>query len=118
MSGEVFCQLAAGECEACRVGAPEVSEQAMPELLAALPEWQLCTSTGVKQLQRLFVFKNFVAAQAFTNRVAELAEQHNHHPAILLEWGKVTVTWWTHKINGLHRNDFVMAAKTDSLLVL
>jgi len=115
VSEELLCQLAEGECEACRADAPEVSERELPPLLAALPEWQLCVIGEVKQLQRLFVFKNFVEAQAFTNRVAELAEQHNHHPAILLEWGKVTVTWWTHKIHGLHRNDFVMAAKTDRL---
>jgi 4a-hydroxytetrahydrobiopterin dehydratase len=56
-----------------------------------------------------------VEALDFTNRVGELAEQQGHHPAIITEWGKVTVTWWTHKIKGLHRNDFIMAAKTDRL---
>ena len=115
MTKEVFCQLAQGQCEVCRADAPKVDERDMPPLLAALPDWQLSVVDGVKQLQRLCVFKNFVEAQAFVNRVADLAEAHNHHPAILLEWGKVTVTWWTHKINGLHRNDFVMAAKTDRL---
>lgn len=117
MSEEIFCQLAQGECEACHADAPKIDERDMPPLLAALPGWQLRVVGEVKQLERLFVFKNFVEAQAFTNQVAELSEVHNHHPAILLEWGKVTVTWWTHKIHGLHRNDFVMAAKTDSLNV-
>jgi 4a-hydroxytetrahydrobiopterin dehydratase len=70
---------------------------------------------GIKRLERTFKFKNFVQALAFTNKVGELAEAEGHHPAILTEWGKVTVTWWTHKIRGLHRNDFVMAAKTDRL---
>lgn len=50
---------------------------------------------------------------AFTQKIAVLAEDENHHPAILTEWGKVTVLWWSHKINGLHVNDFIMAAKTD-----
>jgi 4a-hydroxytetrahydrobiopterin dehydratase len=61
------------------------------------------------------VYKNFVEALHFTNKVGELAETEGHHPSLLTEWGKVTVTWWTHKINGLHRNDFIMAAKTDEL---
>jgi len=112
----MFCQLAQGECEACRADAPQVGERELSTLLVALPEWQLFLMGEVKQLQRLFVFNNFLEAQAFANRVGDLAEQHNHHPAILLEWGKVTVNWWTHVINGLHRNDFVMAAKTNQLL--
>ena len=65
--------------------------------------------------QQEFKFKNFVQALEFTNQVGRLAEEECHHPALLTEWGRVTVTWWTHKIKGLHRNDFVMAAKTDEL---
>lgn len=83
--------------------------------LAELPDWRLIEQDGEPQLQRAFRFRNFAEALAFTNQVAELAEQENHHPAILLEWGKVTVRWWTHKIGGLHRNDFIMAARTDAL---
>ncbi len=62
-----------------------------------------------------FKFKNFVQSLEFTNQVGALAEAEGHHPALLTEWGRVTVTWWTHKIKGLHRNDFIMAAKTDQL---
>ena len=69
----------------------------------------------MRNLERVFKWKNFVQALAFTNRVGELAEEEGHHPALLTEWGKVTVTWWTHKIKGLHRNDFIMAARTDQL---
>jgi 4a-hydroxytetrahydrobiopterin dehydratase len=69
----------------------------------------------IKRLQRAFKFKNFAEALQFTNQVGALAEEEGHHPALLTEWGKVTVTWWTHKIKGLHRNDFIMAAKTDEL---
>jgi 4a-hydroxytetrahydrobiopterin dehydratase len=60
-------------------------------------------------------FPNFTEALAFTNRVGALAEADGHHPALLTEWGRVTVTWQTHKIRGLHLNDFIMAAKTDEL---
>jgi len=103
-------------CEACRADAPKVNAGEIRELLPEIPDWQVIDVNGVERLQRVFKFKNFVDAINFTRQVGELAEQHNHHPAILTEWGKVTVSWWTHKIGGLHRNDFVMAAKTDELL--
>ena len=67
------------------------------------------------RLVRTFRVRTFADALALTQRVGELAESEGHHPAILTEWGKVTVSWWTHKIRGLHRNDFIMAAKTDAL---
>jgi 4a-hydroxytetrahydrobiopterin dehydratase len=70
---------------------------------------------GIPQLERIFKFKIFAQAVAFTLKVGELAETEKHHPAILTEWGNVTVTWWTYAIGGLHRNDFIMAAKTDEL---
>src|SRR6266850_7202845 len=69
----------------------------------------------MKRLQRAFRFRNFAEALRFTNRVGALAEDEGHHPAILTVWGRVTVTLWTHKIRGLHRNDFIVAAKIDSL---
>ena len=69
----------------------------------------------MRRLERAFTFSDFAAALAFTNRVGAAAEAEGHHPALLTEWGRVTVTWWTHAIRGLHRNDFVMAAKTDAL---
>ena len=67
----------------------------------------------IERLERVFRFKDFAGALGFANRVGALAEAENHHPAILVEWGRTTVTWWTHKVRGLHRNDFFMAAKTD-----
>lgn len=102
-------------CEACRADAPRVTEQEMQDLMKDVPDWQLVEAAGIKQLQRVFTFDNFAKALAFTNRVGALAEEQQHHPAILTEWGKVTVTWWTHKIKGLHKNDFIMAARTDTL---
>lgn len=82
---------------------------------AQVPEWQIVTREGVPQLERVFPFKNFATALEFTNKVGKLAEEQDHHPRIITEWGKVTVTYWTHFIHGLHINDFIMAAKTDLL---
>lgn len=108
-------KLGEQRCEACRADAPQVSSEEQDTLLREIPDWNIIDVDGVSQLQRVFRFRNFVQAQAFTNQVADLAEQEGHHPAILLEYGRVTVRWWTHKIHGLHRNDFIMAARTDSL---
>jgi 4a-hydroxytetrahydrobiopterin dehydratase len=103
------------KCVACRRGAPTVTEEEITELKPQIPEWELVERGGMKQLRREFSFRNFALALDFTNRIGALAEEEGHHPAILTEWGKVTVRWWTHKIGGLHRNDFIMAAKTDQL---
>lgn len=105
--------LSQQKCVACSKDAPKVTDQEIAELHPQIPEWQLIERDGIPRLERVFKFKNFAEALAFTNRVGELAEQEGHHPALLTEWGRVTVTWWTHKIKGLHRNDFIMAAKTD-----
>ena len=103
------------QCEACRRGAPTVTDEEIAELHPQIPEWQLLERDGVPRLERVFRFDGFAAALDFTNRVGALAEAEGHHPALLTEWGRVTVAWWTHKIRGLHRNDFIMAAKTDRL---
>lgn len=102
-------------CEACQAGAPAVPPEDRSDLLKEIPDWQLIDEGTVPKLQRTFKFKNFVQALEFTNMVGQCAEQEDHHPALLTEWGKVTVTWWTHKIKNLHRNDFIMAAKCDKL---
>ena len=100
-------------CEACRAGAPEVSDHELKQLLSKTPGWVVESRDGVAQLERVFRFKNFRQAIDFTNQVGQLAEAAGHHPALLTEWGRVTVTWWTHAINGLHRNDFILAARTN-----
>lgn len=102
-------------CEACRRDAPTVSQAEMEQLLPQIPEWGVEEVDGIQRLVRVFTFPDFASALAFTNRVGGLAEQEQHHPALLTEWGKVTVSWWTHKIRGLHRNDFIMAARTDEV---
>lgn len=101
------------KCVACRGGEPTVTETELAEYSAQVPDWQVVEEEGERRLRRSFKFSNFAEALAFTNRVGAMAEEEDHHPAILTEWGRVTVTWWTHKIGGLHRNDFIMAAKTD-----
>ena len=105
------------ECEACRADAPQVTEQELRELMPQIPDWVPVVRDNILRLEREFKFKNFRQALAFTNQVGELAEQYGHHPAILTEWGKVTVTWWSHKIRGLHKTDLILAAKTDLLRV-
>ena len=108
--------LAGERCVACRPDAPRLSPEEVAKLLPSLPDWMLEEIAAVPRLVRVYKFKNFAEAIAFTNRVGEIAEREDHHPALLTEWGRVTVSWWTHAIGGLHRNDFIMAAKTDSLL--
>ena len=103
------------KCEACRADAPRVTDDELPNLLKQIPDWQPITTGSVLKLNKVFNFENYAEAISFTNKIAELAEEEDHHPAILLEWGKVEVTWWTHKIGGLHKNDFIAAAKTDQL---
>jgi 4a-hydroxytetrahydrobiopterin dehydratase len=103
------------KCVACRRGEPTVTEAEMAEYHPQVADWQLIEHEGIRHLERVFKFKNFVAALAFTDQVGALAEAEGHHPALLTEWGRVTVSWWTHKIRGLHRNDFIMAAKTDAV---
>jgi len=102
-------------CEACSADAPLVSEDELRRLMPAIADWQVVVVDDVMQLTREFSFKNFAQAMAFSNRVGELAEAENHHPSILTEWGKVTITWWSHKIRGLHKNDLIMAARTDQV---
>lgn len=106
-------QLHQAHCVPCEGGVASATDTEIAAYLAQLPSWQVIEVDGVQRLTRTFAFTNFVHALAFTNRVGELAEQEGHHPALLTEWGKVTVTWWTHAIGGLHKNDFVMAARTN-----
>ena len=105
------------KCVPCRGGVPPLDDLQIALFKPQTPEWQVIEVDGIKRLQRTFKLKNFAEALAFTNQVGALAEAEDHHPTLVTEWGKVTVTWWTHKIKGLHQNDFIMAAKTDALLV-
>jgi 4a-hydroxytetrahydrobiopterin dehydratase len=103
-------------CDACRADAPQVSETELAGLIGEIPDWQPVTENNIMKLRREFMFGDFAQALAFTNKVGALAESVGHHPEIITEWGKTTVTWWTHKINGLHKTDFICAARTDRLI--
>lgn len=103
------------KCVACRGGEPMLTEAEIVELHPQIPEWQIKEVNGMKRLERVFKFKNFAQALAFTNKVGAIAEAEDHHPLIITEWGRVTLDWWTHKIGGLHKNDFIMAAKSNEL---
>lgn len=105
------------ECESCRIDVPPVTQSQLDEWMPQLPGWSMINIHDIPRIQRSFEFKNFCDAIAFTNEVGMLAEASHHHPEIITEWGKVTVTWWTHKIKGLHKNDLIMAAKTNTLFV-
>ena len=108
-------ELALERCTACRRDSPSVSDSEIAELLPHTPEWVLIDREDVPKLDREYRFRDFAQSLHFTNRVGQLAEEEGHHPRLTTEWGKVRVTWWTHKIRNLHRNDFVMAAKTDEV---
>jgi 4a-hydroxytetrahydrobiopterin dehydratase len=103
------------KCTACRRDSPRVTDADIQELKPQIADWSLVQVDSIPRLERVFRFTNFAQALDFTNRVGALAEAEGHHPAILTEWGKVTISLWTHKIHSLHRNDFVMAAKIDAL---
>ena len=107
--------LSSFKCVACRGGEPTVTDAEIEVLHPQVSDWEIIEVDGVKRLQCIFKFKNFIEAVAFTNKVAMISEKEDHHPLIVTEWGRVTVQWWTHKIKGLHKNDFIMAAKTDEL---
>jgi 4a-hydroxytetrahydrobiopterin dehydratase len=109
-------ELSKQSCEACRADAPRISDADLRELMPKIPDWEVVVVDDVMRLTREYGFKNFEQAMAFSNRVGDLAEAAGHHPAILTEWGRVTVSWWTHKIGGLHKNDLIMAARTDEVL--
>ncbi len=103
------------KCVACRRDSPPATKQEVAELHPQLAQWELISEDGISKLDRAFSFPNFQEALDFTNSLGELAEKEGHHPRLVTEWGRVKVTWWTHKIRNLHRNDFIMAAKSDGI---
>ena len=108
-------ELSSRKCEPCHSGGSPLSDDDIGKYTAAVPEWGVEDIDGINRLTRTFKFKNFKDALEFTSKVGGIAEQEGHHPSILTEWGRVTVTWWTHAVKGLHVNDFIMASRTDGL---
>ena len=108
-------ELSQLKCVSLRGGEPALTGGEVYRMQPQISEWQVKEIDGMQRLERVFKFKDFTQALVFTDKVGAIAEQEDHHPLIVTEWGKVTVNWWTHKIGGLHKNDFIMAAKTDEL---
>lgn len=106
-------ELAEKKCVPCRGGIPPLAAEEARKLSAQTPKWTL--NDAVNRLSREVVFKNFKEAMRFVNHVAELAEAEGHHPDFQIHYNKVTLELWTHKIGGLHENDFILAAKVDAL---
>jgi 4a-hydroxytetrahydrobiopterin dehydratase len=107
--------LASKKCQACSVGAPVMNDKQISDMKSMVPEWNVVEAKDIKQLMRIFKFKDFKQTIAFVNKIADIAEENGHHPLMMVNYNKLTVWWWTHKINGLHLNDFIMAAKTDKI---
>ena len=105
--------LRESKCEACTIDAPLVSNSEAKDLISELDGWAIYNDSGINKLVKTYKFFNYAESVKFSNKVAELAENEDHHPKIILEYGCVEVLWWSHKIKGLHKNDFICAAKTD-----
>ena len=108
-------ELKTEKCTACRADAPVATREEIENFQMQSPHWKVREESGEPQVQREYSFPDFQSALDFTNKIGALAESENHHPAITTEYGKVTVAWWTHKIKNIHRNDLIMAAKTDEI---
>ena len=105
--------LIESKCEACTIDAPLVTDSEAKDLILELDGWAIDNDSGINKLVKTYKFSNYAESVKFSNKVAELAENEDHHPKIILEYGCVEVLWWSHKIKGLHKNDFICAAKTD-----
>lgn len=99
------------KCEPCEGGVPAMLEAQANELLKQVPSWKIKDLKVIKE----FKFKNFLEAMEFVNKVAVIAEQEGHHPDIFISYSKVIIETWTHSINGLSENDFILAAKIDKI---
>ena len=105
-------ELSSKQCVPCRGGVPPLTGEEIQPLLGQLDGWEVVLQ---HHLKKNYGFSNFAEALAFVNRVGEVAEEQGHHPDICFGWGKVEVTLWTHKIDGLTESDFILAAKIDQL---
>lgn len=108
--------ISSQQCVPCRKDSPPLSSADIQSLHADYtPDWNVVQVDGIPHLKRAFEFKDFAQAMQFSQKIGEIADQQDHHPRIVTEWGKTTVEWWTHAINGLHQNDFIMAIKVDEI---
>jgi 4a-hydroxytetrahydrobiopterin dehydratase len=108
--------LSQQKCVPCHGNVSPVSATEIAQYQSQLPKWSLKTENGITFLERSYTLTNFQRALELAQRIGEIAEAQQHHPTLIVEWGQLTVQWWTHAINGLHQNDFVMAAKSDEII--
>lgn len=108
-------ELSRRKCRVCQPGSSPATPEEIASLKPEIPDWSLLEYEGVPRLQKVYKFPDFRRSLAFTNAVGAEAEKEGHHPSLLTEWGKVTVSWWTHDVGGLHENDFILAARTDEI---
>jgi 4a-hydroxytetrahydrobiopterin dehydratase len=114
--GEKYvAELANRSCQACRPDSPAVPADQYAELLRGLPGWAIETIDGVVQLTKIYTRADFVAALELAQRIGVVAEAEDHHPRLVVQWGSLEISWWTHTIGGLHMNDFVLAARCEEL---
>lgn len=107
--------LSQEKCSSCHRGAPKITAAETAQLKPTISDWQIIEFDGIQRLYRMFEVEDFIQAITLAKKIGNTAETEGHHPKITVEWGCVQVEWWTHKIKGLHRNDFIMAAKTDKI---
>ena len=107
--------LTTKSCVPCRGAVPVLTDEEIRRISPQVPGWSVARVDGIDRLTRRFEFQNFAKAMTFAVKVGDLAEEEQHHPDLHVAWGKVEVEIWTHKIRGLHENDFILASKIDQL---
>ena len=108
--------LATEECYDTTTDTPPAPDHEIASLRSQIPDWQIIQGDDdIPRLWKTFRFRDFNGAIQFSVRLGSISDGEMHHPRLLVEWGHVGVEWWTHKIGALHRNDFIMASKTDAL---
>jgi 4a-hydroxytetrahydrobiopterin dehydratase len=108
-------RLAERRCEPCRSDSPAVAPEEREALLSQLEDWRVDVVDDVPILNRTYLTADFASALDLADRIGEMADMEDHHPQLVVEWGRLQVSWWTHTIRGLHMNDFVLAARCDQL---
>ena len=101
-------------CEACLETADPADQKDIDAFIASSEEWMLVVEDNTPKLTKVYKFANFEEAQDYTNKVSRLAEDVGHHPVIVLQWGSVRVTWWSHKIKNIHPLDLILAERCDN----
>ena len=106
------------KCEACRADAPVLENKEIQELLSQIPSWRVFEEDDTKKIICSFIFLNYDDSRNFLNKVADLAEEEDHHPEITLGYNSVCVKYFTYAIDGLSENDFICAAKVDKIILI